>query len=356
MRKLKLVVGRAPGALSVLVTAGLVSCGSKSGLPDFEVTDAGTTGGGSGGIVSGGGSGGIVSGGGFGGIPIGGFGGGLGGSGGNELCPPFAQLQTYEVELPPPGTMATPGQICAVASEPVVSNTAARVQLMKFSPMVELASGTIVVAPGLEAAIVSVPTVKVVQSNISVLQQMTVTNLLPVPGGFTFDASWPPPLNLEPDGFATMRVEVSFEIACASTGDTRTVTSVTNVHLCLTDSQNDVEWVSSGDECTVCEIIAEMAPSPIVPDKSIDDLPLAQALRLRLLELARVGKSRVLFAENDGGEDTTYEWHPSGGTLEELAPDIVLWTPDDEVAFLQAAVSTRHGMAVASYAASREVS
>src|SRR5687768_15360769 len=158
MRKLKLVVGRAPGTLSVLVTAGLVSCGSRSGLPEFDVTDASAGGSaGSGGIMTGG-TGGIAVGG-SGGISFGGIGGGLGGSGGNELCPPFSQIQTYEVELPPPGTLAIPGQICAISSEPVVSNTAARVTLMKFSPALELASGAIVIGPGLEGSIVSVPSV-----------------------------------------------------------------------------------------------------------------------------------------------------------------------------------------------------
>jgi hypothetical protein len=352
MRKLRLVVARAPHAVSVLVTAGLVSCGSKSGLFDTTSADGGGAGGtgGTGGIATGGagGSGGT---GGSGGISLGGFG-GVGGSGGMgggpEDCPPFGGTHTYEVEVPPPGVLAIPGQICAVMSEPVESNTSARVTLMKLASL-EQASGVIAVAPDIEASIVGVPSVTVIDATIDLLKEMQASALVPVPGGFTFDASWPNPLPIIPDGFARMTVEVAFEIVCdATTGETRKVTSITHVHLCL-DETGHSEWASSGDECTVCDIIAEMAPSPIVPDAAHDDLPLARALRLRVVPLARIGKSLVLLAENDGGDGSEYEWHPSNGTLRALEPDIVLWTPEDDDAFIQAAVATSTAMAVASY-------
>jgi hypothetical protein len=109
--------------------------------------------------------------------------------------------------------------------------------------------------------------------------------------------------------------------------------------------------VSSGDECKVCEIIAEMAPSPIVSDKREDDLPLARALRLRVRQVVKVGRSVVLMAENDGGPDVAYAWRASGGEVRSVAPDVVVWTPPKEGGphLVQAAVTGEHTAGVASY-------
>jgi hypothetical protein len=95
-----------------------------------------------------------------------------------------------------------------------------------------------------------------------------------------------------------------------------------------------------------------MAPSPIVPDKGADGLPLARALRLRIVELARVGSTVVLLAENDGGAGLDYEWHPSDGRIEQLAPDVVAWTVAEGMAapFIQAAVWGADAAAVTSWA------
>jgi hypothetical protein len=95
-----------------------------------------------------------------------------------------------------------------------------------------------------------------------------------------------------------------------------------------------------------------MAPSPIVPDKQADDLPLARAMRLRIVELARISNSLVLLAENDGGEGLEYEWHVSAGRLEQLAPDVVVWTLEQGMPdpLIQTAVWGEHSAAVASFA------
>jgi hypothetical protein len=131
--------------------------------------------------------------------------------------------------------------------------------------------------------------------------------------------------------------------------DTRVVESFTFIHLCFGDM--DLTWVSSGDTCKSCDIIAEMAPSPIVPDASADDLPLARVVRLRITVLARIGGALVLLAENDGGDGVSYAWRPSGGEISELAPDVIVWTPprDPGPHLIQAAIEGDDGAAVASF-------
>jgi hypothetical protein len=95
-----------------------------------------------------------------------------------------------------------------------------------------------------------------------------------------------------------------------------------------------------------------MAPSPILPGSIEDELPLAQALRLRIVELARIANTVVLLAEHDGGSGLDYEWLASVGQVERLAPDVVAWTlaegqPDP---LIQAAVAGPSSVAVASFA------
>lgn len=104
--------------------------------------------------------------------------------------------------------------------------------------------------------------------------------------------------------------------------------STTSLDLCWKHKER--VWVSSGDLCTDCVIIAEMAPSPIPSDNQGDELPLGRVVRLRVVPLAQSGRARLLFAENDAGGDARYEWRVSGGSLQKIAEDIVLWTlPED---------------------------
>src|SRR5439155_10591887 len=95
--------------------------------------------------------------------------------------------------------------------------------------------------------------------------------------------------------YARMTVRTTLELRCTPDTVTRVVHAAMDVHLCVSDRDFTApEWVSAGDQCTVCRIIAEMAPSPIIPDKRSDGLPLARALRLRVVELARVSNAVVL--------------------------------------------------------------
>jgi hypothetical protein len=121
-------------------------------------------------------------------------------------------------------------------------------------------------------------------------------------------------------------------------------------------ADGSVEWVSSGDACTACRVIAEMAPRPIVSDKTGDDLPLGMVIRLRVVEVARAGRHVLLFADNDAGADADYEWSVSEGSLEHVADDVVLWTlPEETTArapFGQVAVWNAAGAAVENFVSS----
>ncbi len=263
-------------------------------------------------------------------------------------------LEEYSVELPPEGVPATPGQICSATVEPVESGRAARVTLQKLPGSIQSAQGFIEIEPALEPRVVGVPVVEVIDATVPALLGISVTNVTKVNGGFSFDASWVDPIpenvtTFDVSAVVRMTVRISLELSCSAT-ETRIVHAATDVHLCI--GEGDVEWVSSGDTCIVCRVIAEMAPSPIVPDKSVDALPLARALRLRIVELARVSNTVVLLAENDGGDGLEYEWHCSDGRVERLAPDIVAWTLEEGMPapMIQAAVIGPSTAAVASFA------
>lgn len=254
----------------------------------------------------------------------------------------------FTVEVPPEGVPAEPGQICAVVS-PVESNGAARVTLTKDTALLQTATGTIEVPPQLAPLVVGLPTVEVVSAATPELGAMQATGVQPSPGGFTFEATWPQALNLQPEDWVKLTLRVTLQIACPPADELRTVMAITNVNLCIVDEQ--LGWVSSGDECKACTIIAEMAPSPIVPEPKNDELPLCRALRLRVVPLARIGRTLVLLAENDGGDEVTYDWVPTAGTIERLAPDVVVWTPpaDGGPHMVQAVVQSEDGAAVASW-------
>ena len=233
---------------------------------------------------------------------------------------------SYIVQLPPPGVVADPGQICAVVSPPVSSNTSARVTLTKYSPSLETADGFIAVPSAIVASMVGLPAVTVSASSDPKFAGLQVTGMAPVSGGYQFQASWPGALPHSSFG-GQMTVKTSFTINCGD-GATQTVESITKIDFCIDGDSFD--WVSSGDACTVCQVIAEMAPSPIVSDNRGDDLPLGRVIRIRVVEVARAGRQVLLFAENDAGDDAKFEWRISGGALERIADDVMLWSMPDE--------------------------
>jgi hypothetical protein len=254
---------------------------------------------------------------------------------------------THIVTVPSAGVPADQGQLCAVMVPPALSNVSARVSLTQYSTLKETASGAIAVPLAIAGLIVGAPVITVVNASSPEIAMLAVKNVVKVNGGYTFDASWPKAIPRSVFGEA-MTVKVSFTLSCGD-GGTQTVESQHRIELCV--DGDTFGWVSSGDACTVCTIIAEMAPSPIVSDNHGDELPLARHLRLRVVELARAGRDVLLIAENDGGELAEYEWRVSGGKVEHVAPDIVLWTMPEEGAglFGQVAVWNDTGAAVENF-------
>lgn len=349
MRNLRLSWSRASGAVPFLVAAAVLpaACG---GNVETNSTSAG--GGGAATTAGSAGTGTAGSGGGGGFVLVGGADGGTTSTGGAaDLCSDQGQSEfTFTVPLPDPGVPAEPGQICAQNPPTVTSNAAARVTLTKYSAALNLAMGFVAIAADLQSTVVGTPAIEVVAAATNELLGMVVTDVQPTMGGFTFHAEWPQMLDLPPESWVHMAVKTTFTSQCGpDPADQRTVEATTIVHLCF--EGNDLVWVSSGDECKVCEIIAEMAPSPIVPDKRADDLPLARALRLRVRPIVKVGRQVVLMAENDGGDGVEYAWRASGGELRSIAPDVVVWTPPKEGGphLLQAVVTGEHTAGVASY-------
>jgi hypothetical protein len=347
MRFLRIVVSRTRartrGTLPALVLATLLPSGSSCSASVDEVSaqGAGGSGGASASASSSGGAGGV------GGFTVASSASSTG-AGGNDCSGGVEEI--FVVEIPPEGVPASVGQICAVMMSTVESNKAARVTLTKDPQALHLAKGLITLAPELAGTVIGAPAIAVVDAWTPEIYNMMVANITPTAEGFSFDASWPPPLNVYSEPWSRMTLKTTMEIACdAMATETRMVEAITHIHLC--DDAADLEWVSSGDECKVCSIIAEMAPSPIVPDKAHDDLPLARALRLRVVPLARVGRTVVLLAENDGGADLAYSWRSTAGTLVELAPDVVVWTPPEGrgPCLIQAAVHGDDVAAVASF-------
>jgi hypothetical protein len=253
---------------------------------------------------------------------------------------------TFTVTVPPEGVPATAGEICNVTMGPVESNNAARVTLLIDPQNPQLAAGQVAIEPTLLPDVVGLPTIEVVSSPYPELMQMVVQNVAATSSGFAFDASWPSPLPSQPDENAMMILRTTFELMCPP-NKTPQVQAHTHVNLC--GSGDSLNWVSSGDECTICGIIAEMAPSPIVPDRAADDIGLGKVIRLRLVIVGKIGDSFVLWAEHDGGANLEYEWVASAGEVMAIGPDLVLWTPPPGDHVLQVAVMNDDAAAVASY-------
>jgi hypothetical protein len=255
-------------------------------------------------------------------------------------------VTTQLVLLPQPGVPADPAELCAV-TPPASSNTAARVIFTNYDPTTETAIGFIAVPPNLLGSVIGTPTLTVTTASDPKFAQLVVSNVAATYGGFQFAASWPALGQSQYGG--SMTIKTTMTVSCGD-GGTEVVEALTPVNYCATD-ENRVEFVSAGDACTVCTIIAEMAPSPIVSDVLHDGLPLARVIRIVVRELARAGRSVVLMAENDAGEGADYEWRVSKGSVREIAPDVVLWTLPDGVdrPFGQVAVWNDDGAVVENF-------
>ncbi len=258
---------------------------------------------------------------------------------------PMCNLETVLVTLPQPGVPADPGQLCAV-SPPAKSNTSARVMFTQYNSNTGTAIGFIAVQPTVAGSIVGLPTLTVTSASDPKFAMLQASGMTKTAGGYVFTAKWPALSNSMFGG--SLNVKTTFTVNCGD-GGTEVVESITPVAFCWDGEK--FEWVSAGDACQVCAIIAEMAPSPIVSDVIGDNLPLARVIQIVVREIARVGRSVLLMAENDAGEDAEYEWRVSKGGIETVAPDIVLWTLPEGVdrPFGQVAVLNATGAVVENF-------
>jgi hypothetical protein len=378
-RRLRISVATAQGALPVMIGASVATAEGCSALVEPDDAPSGGSGGAEqdGGLsgVGGGAGAGTGSGGASGtaGVGVGSAGtGGRGGSGGAAgsftgaaggfgnagtsgiPIPPIEPVQCFfTVELPPEGVPAEPGQICAAKVVPVESNRAARVVLDVQPPDLTAVMGLIEVAPELLGMVVGLPAIELLDASAPSLMAFTVASITPDPDGFRFRGTFPNLGTVQVDGLTRVTLRVSLQVMCPDAP--QLVHAVTDAHLCGTDAF-DAQWVSSGSVCSVCRVIAEMAPSPIVPDGLSDGLPLSHVLRLRVVELARVSGSVVLLAEHDGGEGLDYEWRVSEGEVKRLAPDVIAWTLPVTAAapYVQVAAFGADAAAVASWAFNAE--
>ena len=220
----------------------------------------------------------------------------------------------FTIPVPEAGVFPDLASVCA-ATPPVQSNTAATVTLSNWDFNAKTADGLIAITSDLLNAMIGDPVIS--GGGPMVVQQLTKTS-----SGYTFKAS--------SMSTANMTLKVTLQVACGDAGldgGVQTVESTTDLWLCGTQAPGT--WESSGSTCIQCCVVCEMAPTPITSDNTGDDLPLARALRLRVIELARAGNQVVLFAQNDAGDDAEYEWRVTGGSFEKVADDVIVWTLPD---------------------------
>lgn len=337
MRSVRIVVRQVAGSMPALVAASVIGssgCGEAAKPPprSTPVAGAGGTAGASGGSSSAGS-----------GIMI-----GSGASSGGSYSEPGCE--GYEMVLPEVGEPASAGELCAMTIEPVMNDGSVHVRLMVDGDDVHaVTSGKLLLAPELMAELEGTPALVVVRATDPKLLAAEVSELVAEADGYSFNVTWPSDAKLDADDLTRVTFRTAFDVACES--GSRLVHALTEMHLCGGYPGEPSAWASSGDTCAVCRIIAEVAASPIIPEHEKSALPLGQAMRARLVELSRVGDSVVLFAENDGGAASSYEWHVSGGTFEQIAPDVIVFRASaDATPSVQVAIVSDDGAAVVSYA------
>jgi hypothetical protein len=254
----------------------------------------------------------------------------------------------HTVALPEPGVPAAPQTLCTVASPTVVSPESARVTLtnLRFAAGALEADGAIAIPAAVLAQVTTLPTLEFRMGVTKI--PVTVSNLTKIASGFQFSLAWAKNTSIYPGELYLAKVVLP--LTCED-ADARTIEATTVLELCE-DHQGGQVWRSSGDNCSICRIIAEMAPSPIVSDNQGDDLPLGRVVQIRVIEVARGGNQVLLLAENDAGHEGEYDWRVSAGTLQTLDSDLVLWTlPDDpeQTPFGQVAVWNPAGAAVENF-------
>lgn len=230
-------------------------------------------------------------------------------------------VETAFAELPPEGVPATVEQLCARPGQDVVeSGWAARVTLV-FDAF-DRATGRVDLAPELIGHVVGIPELTATGGD---LPSVAFADIAADGDGFSFTASWQEFIDTNVP-FVEIVVRVLFQVDCdvgPNTGPARDVESRHSLYLC--NDGGAFHWISAGENCRACAIIAEMAPSPIVPMPRASELPLGGVMRLAIRVMTRVGGDLVLLAEHDRGANAEYAWSATAGHIEQVDGDVVIW-------------------------------
>ena len=340
MRQLRLVFAQTDKMTKVLIAATILpltgSCGGDVGNVGQVVA--------SGGSVAVGGS-----------SAIGGTGNSLGGNtgitvgGGATSCPSYSSSQTFAVTLPGGDTPTSAAALCNWAGTFAGDRPAARVTLVYDPNVPSQGTGTITIDPEvLNAAGGGYLAVSSVVANGAV-----ISNLVRVNDSFTFDVKF----TTTPYLGSSFTFQVTLDFTCSPMmSSTRTLQAATTVYLCGTTGA--MNWVSTGDTCTICYPMAEMAAQLMpAPTNEPDDIPLAGEIDVRIVQVAREGRTVVLLAQKPKDTDgLSLTWQTSAGQLILAAEDVAVWTLPEEPGphMVQVAAERGPSASIASYLARDE--
>lgn len=344
MRQLRLVFAHTDRMTTVLVAATIlpltVGCGGQSDNSSTQIEATGGAHGATGGSSTVGGSSWIVGSGTGGSTSVG----GNPATGGTGGCPSYYTQSTYVVALPSGDTPKDAAAQCNWTGAFASDRPAARVTL-KYDPSVPAqATGIVTIDPDVLNAIsdgyVSVSSVTA--------SGATVSNLVRVNDAYTFDVKFID----NPYVGTTYTFSVTLSYTCAPImSSTRTVHAATTVTLC--GGYNGSSWVSTGDTCTICYPMAEMAAQLMpAPADEPDDIPLPGEIDVRIVEVAREGRTLVLLAKKPrDAEGLSLTWQASAGDLMHAADDVVVWTLPEEAGphMVQVAAERGRSASVVSY-------
>ena len=323
MRQLHLIFAQTDRMAKVLVAATILPLSSSCG---GETAASGLSGGGSspqGGVA---GTGGSAAQGGASGNPAQGGESSTGGNaatGGTFNCPNYVSVQSYTVTLPSGATPADAAALCQWGGALPSNVPAARVTLQYDSNTPSHATGTITVAPEILAAGGGYVGVSAVTADGA-----TISNLTRVNQNYTFDANL---TNGNPSLGSALTFQVTLDFTCSPTmSSTRELTAATYVTLCGYTA--NLNWVSSGDTCTNCypmlEVAAQLMPAP---EREPDGIPLPGELNIQISPVAREGRTIVLMVQKPSdAHELSLTWRSSGGQLLLAADDVAVWTLPDE--------------------------
>ncbi len=249
--------------------------------------------------------------------------GGNAATGGTFNCPTYNSVTSYTVTLPSGATPADAASVCNWGGVFPSNVPAARVTLQYDSNSPSHATGTITVAPEILAAGGGYTGVSSVTADGA-----TISNLTRVNNNYTFDVNL---TSGTPYLGSALTFQVTLDFTCSPTmNSTRELNASTYVILC--GYIGNLNWVSSGDTCTACypmvEVAAQLMPAP---DREPDGIALPGELAINITPVAREGRTIVLMVQKPSdAPELSLTWRSSGGQLLLAADDVAVWTLPDE--------------------------